>query len=1074
MFHIHNSNRCESLLDTLAKLYSSASADPFIPETIVVQNPGMARWLSLGLAESNGVAANLDFPLLATFIWRIYASQLDGVPEQSPLSRERLVWHLMALLSDQLEDPAYAILRHYLHKENEPQRRYQFAQRMADLFDQYLVFRADRVLAWEGGKEDHWQAKLWRTVCVGEQPRHRARLYAEFADLVRAGSLRRGELPERVSLFGLSAIPPAYVEVLRALAEIIDVHLFILNPSLEYWGDIVDERTRARLRHQRTRHGRPGEADYLHVGNPLLASLGAQARDFFDLLHEGEGMHHEDYVKPARSDMLAQIQLDILLLQSRGTGEESLPPVEHAVDDQSIQVHIAHSRMREVQVLHDRLLALFETLPGLTTRDIVVMAPDIDVYAQYVESVFGSAPPDRRILWSIADRRAESELPLASTLLSLLGLPHSRFSLSEVMALLEDAAILRRLGMNDAGLERVRQWVRESNIRWGFDADMRAGLGLPAEETTTWIFGLRRLLMGYAMPAETNRPVMGIVPYVDVEGAEAADLGLLADFIDRLAIWYKRLAQPRLAADWVVTIGALLDDFFMPDDDEERFLNQVRETLARMQTDCQSAGFSEPIELAIVRDFLRDQWEATHSGQAFLDGRVSFCSMLPMRSIPFRVVCLLGMNDGEYPRVQRPLGFDLMAEQPRKGDRSRREDDRYLFLEALLSARDVFYVSYIGRDLRSNAERVPSVLVGELLETVKRGFCLPGDNAGFPDIVTEHPLQPFSPRNFIDEKMLFSYAREWVQDEEQSGIGVFCPVSLPAPENPAPELELEQLVAFLESPARYLLERRLGVHLGEFEERLEDVENFALDRLNAWQLKGCALTQVLEGRDPDELRQRALADGSLPSSGFGELAFASATESIPEFVERLRAQGFDVPRKSLELDFDVGSYRLRGWLNGVGHNGLLLYRPGKLRARDRIQLWLQHLALNILAPDNVTPVSTYITEEKALYLRPISDADAQLRVLIDLYHDGWRMPQPFFAESSLAYAEYRLRRDQNASAALNAASRVWEGSQYQPGESDNPYYQLAFRGQNPLDARFETLALTVYSPLFAAEEQRNR
>lgn len=1070
MFHIHHSNRCERLLDTLAKLCSATSADPFIPETIVVQNPGMARWLALGLAERNGVAAHLDFPLLASFIWRIYASQLDRVPEQSPMGREILVWRLMALLPGQLDEPAYAELRHYLRESSESQRRYQFAQRMADLFDQYLVFRADRMLAWEQGEEDHWQARLWRTLCGGGQPRHRARLYAEFADLVRAGALKPDVFPDRVALFGLSAIPPSYIDVLRALAEITDVHLFLLNPSLDYWGDIVDARTRARLKHQRVLHGRPGEADYLHVGNPLLASLGAQARDFFDLLHEGEGSHEEDYVKPERLDMLGQIQLDILLLQSRGVNEESQSPVGYAAEDPSIQVHVTHSRMREVQVLHDRLLALFEDLPGLTTRDIVVMAPEIDIYAPYIEAVFGAAPPDRRIPWSIADRRMASELPIAPTLMTLLGLPHSRFALSEVLALLEDTAILRRLGMDEAGLERVRQWVRETNIRWGLDADMRAGLGLPAEEMTTWTFGLRRLLMGYAMPAESERLVGGVVPYADVEGSGAADLGLLADFVDRLGVWHGRLAQPRTASEWVETINQLLEDFFIPDEGEAYFLNQVRETLTRLQTDSLSADFREPIELTVVRDFLRDQWACVHSGQAFLDGRVSFCNMVPMRSIPFRVVCLLGMNDGEYPRVQRPLGFDLMAQYPRPGDRSRREDDRYLFLEALLSARDVFYVSYIGRDIRTNSARVPSVLVSELLETVNRSFYGQGDESSAPDILTEHPLQPFSPRNFEDERMLFSYAREWLANPEQTRLGPFCPGDLPEPEPPRHELELDELDAFLENPARYLLERRLGIFLREVDESIEDAEHFALDRLEVWQLKNRALQQILEGRREEDLRHRVLAEGSLPCAGFGELALASVMEPIPQFAGKLREQGLDAPRENVEADLDIGGCRLRGWLREVGTNGLLLYRIGKLRARDRLHLWLHHLVLNALAPLNVMPVSTLITEDATLCLGPVSDAVTQLQILIDLYQDGWRRPQPLFAESSLVYAGQRLRKEQDASVALNAAMRVWNGNSYVSGEADNPYYRLAFRDQHPLDELFETLALRVFQPLFAAEQ----
>lgn len=1076
MFHIHHSNRMEWLLDALADVCGEAPADPFEAEQVVVQNPGMARWLALGLAERTGVAANLEFPLLATFVWRLYAGQLDAVPEQSPLDREVLLWRLMTLLPAQLEDPAYAPLRHYLRGADEPLRRYQLACRIADLFDQYLVFRAERVLAWETGEEGHWQARLWRTLCAGGRPSHRARLYAAFGERARTGALRRGDLPVRVSLFGLTAIPPAYIEVLRAIAEVIDVHLFVLNPSLNYWGDIVDERMLARLRARRARLGRTGEADHLSVGNPLLASLGQQGRDLVDLLHAGASEDHERYAPPERLDLLGLLQLDILLLQTRGDGEGEQPPLPLAPEDRSVQVHSAHGPMREVQILHDRLLALFEDCEGLTPRDIVVMAPDIDAYAPYVEAVFGAAPSERHIPWSIADRHAAAESPLAATLATLLALPQSRLTVSEVLTLLEDAAVMRRLGLDDGGLERVRRWVREANIRWGLDAGMRAELGLPAEDAASWAFGLRRLLLGYAMPPNEGRLFAGIAPYTDIEGNEARDLGLLADFIERLGAWRTRLAQPRTAAAWADTLGALLDDCLLPDEDETRFLQQVREVLETLRGHCQVAGFAEDIELAVVRDHLRGRLEDAHGGQAFLDGRVSFCNMVPMRSIPFRVVCLLGMNDGDYPRVQRPLGFDLIAEQPQRGDRSRREDDRYLFLEALLSAREVFYVSYVGRDIRSNAERVPSVLLGELLETIERGFRAPDGGAVHPCVVVEHPLQPFSPRYFTDDECLFSYAAEWLPASAHAGIGAFLGEPLPEPVAdgvlPWRELELGELAVFLVHPARYLLERRLGIYLREYDAQAEDSEAFALDHLGIWQLKSQALALALSGHEAGELRARALADGSLPSAGFGEQAFAHAVEAVPAFADALRTLGAEAPSETLELDRVFGDCRLRGWVRGVGAGGLLRYRPGKLRAQDRLRLWLEHLVLNALVPSGVEPVSVFRAEDRMLRLGPVADAVDRLADLVDLFRAGWCAPLPFFPETSLVYAERLLRRGEDASEARMAAEKVWRGSDFAAGDGDDAYNQLAFRGRDPLlGAGFAELARRVYEPLLLAESE---
>ncbi|APZ44017.1 exodeoxyribonuclease V subunit gamma [Acidihalobacter ferrooxydans] len=1070
MLYLHHSNRSELLRDALAEVCVSAPAEPFVAETVVVQNPGMARWLALGLAERIGVAAHLEFPLLASFIWRVYAAQFDTLPEHSPLDRDIMLWRLMALLPAQLDDPAYAPLRHYLQGADEPLRRYQLAQRIADLFDQYLVFRAERVLAWEAGEEQHWQARLWRALCADRRPPHRARLYAEFAARARAGALRRADLPARVSLFGLTAIAPAYIDVLQALGDLIDVHLFVLNPSLAYWGDIASERDIARLRRLRAQHGADAvaAADHLHVGNPLLASLGKQGRDLIDLLHESAPVDHDRFAPPASAALLGVLQTDMLLLQSRGEGADEQPPLTLAPDDRSVQVHVAHSRMREVQVLHDRLLAEFERLPGLTPRDIVVMAPDIDAYAPYIEAVFGAAPPPRRMPWSIADRRSAAESPLAATFLTLLDLPQSRLTVSEVLALLENAAIMRRLGLEQSELERVRDWVREANIRWGLDAGMRGALGLPEDDAASWAFGLRRLLLGYAMPPDADTLCAGIAPYPDVEGGEARALGVLAGFIERLGEWRKRLASPRDAAGWERDCGALCDDFFAPDEDEARFLQLLRNTLAALRKHCVEAGFGEPIALAVLRDVLRGRLEAAGAGQAFLDGRVSFCNMVPMRSIPFRVVCLLGMNDGDYPRNQRPLSFDLMAEQPRRGDRSRREDDRYLFLEALLSARDVLYISYVGRDIRSNAARVPSVLLGELLEAIERGFRAADGGKVLAQIVTEHPLQPFSARCFGADARLASYAAEWLPDPEHRGLTDFFAAPLPEPDDaPWRDLELDTLAEFLRHPVRFLLERRLGVNLRESGAADEDAEPFALDHLARWQIKDRALNLTLADRDPAAFEPLVHASGSLPSAGFGHIAYVQAVAGVPELADKLREAGVETAGEGLELDLHLGETRLRGWLRDVRPGGLLLYRVGTLRPEDRLRLWLWHLALNALAPAGVRAQSVFCAEDAVLRLGPVADATTRLRDLIDLFREGCRMPLPLFPRSSFACAD-RLASGNDLEAALKAARAQWTGSRYRAGEADDPYLRLAFRDRDPLDEQFAALAERVYAPLFDA------
>ena len=1073
MLHLYHSNRLERLLDRLVELTGEPLGDPLAEEQILVQNQGMARWLSLRLAERAGIAANLAFPLPASFIWRLFVDQLDEVPEHAGFDRETLLWRLLGTLEPLLDEPGFEPLKNYLAVGDIPLRRYQLARRISDLFDQYLVYRPDFIEAWERGEETHWQARLWRAVVAGSgsaRPLHRARLLERFKAKAAGEGLDPAKLPRRVFLFGHTALAPAYLELLALAAEKTEVHLLLLNPSLNYWGEIMDEKGQARLRAQRRRHGpsdsKEEEEEHLMVGNPLLASMGGQGREFLEQLHRYPCADEERFAPPDPTTLLGVLQLDILFLQQRGVRDgEPVMPV--APDDHSLQLHVAHGPMREVQILHDRLLGLFERLPDLKPQEVVVMAPDIDAYAPLVEAVFGAAPPGRHIPWSVADRREGAGRPVLQSLLTLLELPRSRFAASEVLALIESPAVMRRLRLDEAAVERIRAWVAESGIRWGLDGDQRAALGLPEEGTNSWRFGLDRLLLGYAMPPAEGgdeRLFQGILPYADVEGGEARHLGALAALVERLEQWRERLSRPYRPEAWPELLNRLIDAFFEPDEEEVQALQGVREALDALRRHSEQAGFDRPLELAVVREHLNEALAQPGGHQRFLTGRVSFCNMVPMRSIPFRVVCLLGMNDRDYPRSQRPLGFDLMAAKPRLGDRSRREDDRYLFLEALLSARDVLYLSYVGHDIRDNSLKVPSVLVSELLETVEGGFERQGGGKILDQVITEHPLQPFSPRYFGNDPRLFSYADEWLKGGE--GIGPFLPEPLPEPEEAWREVELERLIRFFRNPARFLLRERLGLRLERRVDELEDEEAFSVDGLRGFHLKREVLDGLIDGADPELARRVALARGDLPPGLFGQVAFDDRTDHLAEWADRLReARG--EPLEPLELDFTGGGLRLTGWLRGATRDGLLRYRTAKLKAEDRIALWIEHLALHLAAPEGVALVSRFEAEDRAFSLGVVKDPAARMERLLQLYADGLRQPLPLFPRSSLTFVEQSMKKDEEA--ALKAATNQWLGGDWANGEGEDPYYATAFRGREPLDHRFIETARALFEPLLSAE-----
>ena len=1071
-FYSYQSNRLENLADRLAELLSQPLRSPLAREVVVTSGSGLARWLSLRLAGRLGVCANLGFQLPATFLWTMARAVLRHLPPTSNFDQPVMHWRLMALLRDLEETPCFAPVRAYLDGGHDEFRRYELAGRIADCFDQYLVYRPDWITCWEAGEEDDWQAELWRRLASGGEA-HRVRVQARFHAALKQGSLDRRQLPERVSVIGVSALPPLDVDLLAALARHIDIHLFLLDPCQEYWGDIQAERDLARLGEEVD----PDEA-YLTVGHPLLASLGKQGRDFLDLLNAHPRDEWEGFVEPEGDDLVHRLQADILHLQERGGDEH--PPLPLRPDDRSLQIHACHGPMREVEVLHDQLLALFAANPELRPTDVIVMTPDIARYGPLIEAVFASAPRERRIPFSIADRGAPAEEPLVECFFALLDLGVGRFDASQVLSLLELPAVRRRFGLDEADLERIRWWTRDAGIRWGLDARAKAHWELPATPEHTWRLGLDRLLLGYALPGGGRDLYAGILPHDEVEGGEAQALGQWLTFVETLFGLDAQVREVRPLAAWVQSLRAVLDQYFSPREREENEIQRLRDALETLRVQAEQANYIEPVGLAVVKSALRNVLNTAESPAGrFLSGGVTCCALVPMRSIPFPVVALLGMSDDAFPHPHRAVDFDRMATRFRRGDRARRHDDRYLFLETLLSARCCLYLSYVGQSIRDNTPLPPSVLVSELLDVVDRSFYRPDGGRPREQLVTRHPLQAFSRRYFSGDDRLFSFARELTEASRQAGRGEREPTPLLTAELPEPDpalrrVTLENLAGFFRNPARWLLRERLGIRPDDGEDALDTREPFVLDGLENHQLLGRMLELHRDRRPAAEIQAVARGSGALPHGRVGECVFAQAQERVTRFAGRLGRVLPDRDPEPLDLVLKLGEFELSGRLTGVTPVGRVGYRLASIKANDYLNLWLYHLALNVAAPEGTVLCSHWVAEDKTVLQEPVEEAAAHLRALLEWYWRGTRRLLHFFPKSALAYAE-TLRKDkyQDAEKALRAARRQWEGDDFQQvaPERENVYYRLAFRDTDPLDAEFMELAVAVFMPVFEAQSQ---
>lgn len=1079
MLNLFHAPDLETLGELACSLLMQPQSDPFAPARIVVPSQGMGRWLTLQLARRQGIAMQLEMQLPASFIWDLSRQVLGQLPEQSAFTPQSMSWRLYDWLCEEDNLQRSPRLAHYL-KGGDERRRLSLAGKIADVFDQYLLYRDDWLAAWERGElcqlgvDEDWQALLWRELTRDGHP-HRARLLGDLLSRLYREQPIEG-LPERILVFGISSLPPHHLRVLAGLARHTDVILFAINPCREAWGEIRDINELAR-------HAELDPDDwYLEVGNPLLAILGKQGRDFFDTLFAlaSEDNAQETGIYPSDDELqddslLHALQHDILRLQTR-LPDERLP---FTPGDRSLELHVAHSPLREVEILHDQLLARFAADPTLTPDQVVVLTPDIERYAPYIDAIFSARDSSTpRIPYSLADRSLRAEIPLLDSFLSLLNLPNSRFTAEEVLTWLEQPALAARAGIEADDLPLLRDWLREAGVRWGRDGDHRTSLGLPGDQAFTWSQGLDRLLLGFCLPAQLaadQPPLLGDCwPLDAVEGTRAQLLGRLSAFVKRLQLLARELGRPRSLADWSLRLQQLIDELF---DEREAgdplvLLSQACNALAEQAA---ASGMSRLLSLDLLQQPLASLLNQNSKPSGFLTGAVTFCTMVPMRSLPFRHVCLLGLDDGALPRRTPTASFDLIARKPRRGDRSRRLDDRYLLLETLLCARDGLYLSYVGRDPRSNAELPPSVLISELLEVAEQTVCCDEGSVG-PYIRIEHPLQPFSPNNFAAPPHS-SFARNWFNaavclSQPARPLPVFAQ-PLPLPEGDWQTLTPDQLLLCFRHPARFLLEQRLGLRLPQVEEALAGDEPFTPDRRALHSLRQLALLAAEKGWDEPSERRVAAAAGILPVGELGQAHWGQLRGPIRAFAPTLFEQRPDGAAQPLLVDVRLAGLHIHGWLDGVSQEGLFDYRLNDLAARDLAGFWLRHLLLNIAATPDIARQSRLLSPRANWYLGSQSNPHALLEPWLLAYRQALCSPLPVHPRSSYAFAAKWRRpgKKEPIDAARMEARVKWIGSDFMLGEGQNPWNLLAFRGLDPLDEQFELLAEQLYGPALDAIEE---
>ncbi|WP_334025832.1 exodeoxyribonuclease V subunit gamma [Nocardia terpenica] len=1141
VLYIHRGERAETLADALGAVLARPLADPFAAEVVAVPAKGVERWLTqrlagmLGAADGDGVSANIAFPSPAALVAEVLAGATGIAADDDPWAPDRMVWSLLRVIDAAVGEPWCAVLAHHLGadepagRSHRAGRRFATAARIAALFDGYAAHRPTLLTAWATGSDTdgcgtplpedlRWQPELWRRLRAAlGTPSPAERLTAACAHL--RSNPATIALPQRLSLFGVTRLSTDQLAVLDVLGQQRDVHLWLVHPSPVLWkrlGEMcpgaqteslevtaAEQNPSADLGTDRVAEVvapvRAGDGSAAVVSHPLAAALGRDVRELQQRLRVLGGVcdvHHPGG-EMGSGTLLSEVQAGIV--------GDVWPPRGDAVGDGTVQVHSCHGAARQVEVLRDVLLGLFAADSTLEPRDVIVLCPDVDGYGPLVRAAFGQwhgeltagpAHPAHGLRVRLADRSPGVVNPVLSVLEELLALADGRVTVTQVLDLAAAEPIRLRCGFDDDDIERLREWAAETGARWGIGQRQRQAFGLTDFAQNTLNAAVDRILLGVAAGESSEDWLDLALPLEDVDSGDVDLAGTFAEFVDRLAVCVRDLRGPtpaepagseRPAHEWAQVLGRALDLLT-----DTTYANSWQAVQARrdVRVALDHAG-DIALRLPDIAALLQERLANRVSRTNFRTGELTVCTLQPLRSVPHRVVVLLGLDDDVFPRAGGIDGDDVLAREPRVGERDSRSEDRQLLLDAILAAREKLIVLHTGADPVTGAHRPPAIPLAELLDVLR------AHTGDLSTVVTRHPLQSFDSRNF-DPDRPFSFdtvalagARAAARPAQERPA--FLPGPLPAAARV--DVELAELISFAEHPVRAFLWQRLGIRVPEEEEEIDERLPIELDGLARWNMGERMLSARLTGADPATLRAAEWRRGTLPPFGLGAAVLDDVADTVDRLV-RVARPLHEVPARTIDVAVDLGDGRLlSGTVPDVHDDAVVRTTFSRLAPKHRMAAWVRVLAL---AATERHQGWRALSIGRGKFGRPAwrsaltapngAVAQSILRDLADLRDEGLAEPLPIAPTASAVYAE---RRCQGASLddARLAADQEFLGGPNGPkpfGDHTDRYLRYVWGPaprlehlESPLPdpdpagerTRFGALARRLWNPLLACESQ---
>ncbi len=1092
MLTIYRSNKAEWLAEILGQ--ELRLNPPKITEEvdIIVNTWPTSRWLSENLSIINNINALVKFPFPGTYLKKLVSVILEIEPiGKDPWERNYLVWNIMELLPELMERKEAEIIKTWIgksQKENEEINinLWDLANNIAEMFDEYILYRPDIIKQWLGKKSEKrlkdltvnkhalWQATLFKLLHEKIKKDPFCIQVEKAIEVLKNGDVSKLDYPKNLYIYGITSLAPLQIDLIQALSKIIHIKVYLISPCNDLW-----QRCEVRRKKFSDTWNTPPDKQWLLESPRLEAFLGRMGAEFQQLL-EGSGEYQlgkrneEDIFalsaeiasnKGKKPTLLEQLQQELI-----STEIETVLTKEKS--DISLLFLKSSGKYRQVELIRDQILQFLANNKNLQPRDILIMTPQIDSYAPIFSSVFNNINQDTTPLpWVITDRGQEDKIGLIHFVLNLLEISANRLTASNFEILLANPALQKQLNISFEEISSIIESLQSAGFTWGLNSTERYG-----EEAHSLSWCLERLLLGLVLP---NNPIDGlnnISPYS--ENISNTEIIKSWSIISKLYNYIEEIRSKRTCNEWIKLLTALIKDFFNDGGEwawEAQQLLNIVNNLGEIAEECELE-----IDCLVIKDIITKALSYTNGKFGHRTGKLTISALEPMRAIPHEIIIIMGLESSSFPRIENRRSFNLLDKKRRLGDPNQYDKDRYALLEALISTRQNLLLAWNSKDLKTGEEFEPPSPIQQWLSYLKIKL---GANT-LKEIVIEAPANPLDHFNFIknthsqiiscDKKNL--KARECINKSIPiKRISLALPLNWKDPEgNKDTSYSYEKTKEWLLNPQITWLKEN-EIKSREYINLREDNDLLEFTELDRYKL----IKNRLENTDVEELnnmkkdisfwKQNYTGTGVFPPKGSGLIEEELLEERWDNLISTINDIGKITKRVIKTKDFESEFY--------FGGDNLILIEIGNLKYKTLMNGWINHLYFSANASLNSktiiiskkTSSDNKVNFEITKEIEPINKKEATIIIdnLSKIAASGRENCWPIPPESGLFYA---LAKGKGINKMKQVFKKKWEGDFYIKGERESLAMQLCFgrecKSSTFLDYEyFDDILMSLYKPI---------